>query len=162
VEPVATTSEPGAVRLLVGGLAVAVAIRDAIDAAQSRVLITAPYVHSRAAAVRAICCAARAARTRGADVRILLGAHPASRDAAYLLATGVPARWMDPAASTRGHAKGVVADATAIVTSANWSHLGLGVNWESALAFSSAAAAKYLAAAWERDWAAAVPVSVTV
>lgn len=162
VEPRLIGADPGAIRLLIGGLSLGVAIRDAIDSAQSRVLITTPYIRSRAPAVRSIFSAARASAIRGADVRLLLGARPASRDAAYLLATGLPARWMDPATWTRGHAKGVVADSTAIVASANWSHPGLGMNWESGLAVASPAAAAYLAAAWDRDWAAAIPVSAAV
>ncbi|MGH7687717.1 MAG: phospholipase D-like domain-containing protein, partial [Candidatus Dormibacteria bacterium] len=94
-----------------------------------------------------------------ADVRVLLGTRPELREAAFLALAGLPARWMDPAASTRGHAKGVIADDVAVVTSANWSRAGLGANWESALLMRSPAAAAYLAAAWERDWAAAREVS---
>lgn len=162
VEPMQLAADTGRVRLVVGGLAVAAALRRVIDGAQSRVLVTAPYLGSRAAAVRALVDAARAASVRRADVRFLLGARPHPGEAAYLTRWRVPARWMDPSASTRGHAKGLIADGTAIVTSANWSRAGFGANWEAALLMDSAPAAGYLAAAWERDWATAQPVDAAV
>ena len=162
VEQLQLAADPGRVRLVVGGLAVAAALRTVIDRAHARVLLTAPYASSRVAAVRALLAAARLARTRGADVRFLLGARPRAGDAAYLARAGVSARWMDPAASTRGHAKGLIADGTAVVSSANWSRAGFGANWEAALVMDSAAAAAYLAAAWERDWATAQPVADSV
>lgn len=162
VQPMQLTADAGRVRLVVGGLAVAAALRTVIDGARTRVLITAPYVAPRAAAVRALIAAARQARARGADVRILLGARPDPGDAGHLVRSGVPVRWMDPAASTRGHAKGLVADGTAVVSSANWSRAGFGANWEAALLMDSAPAAAYLAAAWERDWASAQPVGTAV
>lgn len=162
VEPLQLAADPGRVRLVVGGLAVAAALRAVIDRAHARVLLTAPYASSRVAAVRALIAAARLARTRGADVRFLLGARPHAVDAAYLARAGVPARWMDPAASTRGHAKGLIADGTAVVSSANWSSAGFGANWEAALVMETASAAAYLAAAWERDWATAQPAGDSV
>lgn len=158
VEPMQLAADAGRVRLVVGGLAVAAALRRLIDGAHSRVLITAPYVAGRAAAVRVLIAASRAASARGADVRFLLGARPHPAAAAYLARAAVPARWMDPSVSTRGHAKGLIADATAVVTSANWSRAGFGANWEAALLMESAPAAAYLGAAWERDWATAQPV----
>lgn len=159
VEPLRLGPEGGSVRLAIGGLAVGSMIGDAIEQAHDRVLVTAPYVRPRAPGVRAALNATRDARRRGADARVLLGARPELREAACLDLAGLPARWMDPAASTRGHAKGVIADDVAILTSANWSRAGLGANWESALLMRSPAAAAYLAAAWERDWAAARDVS---
>ena len=162
VEPLQLAAEAGRVRLVVGGLAVAAALRTVIDRADACVLLTAPYAASRAAAVRALIAAARQAHARGADVRFLLGARPHPGDAAYLARSGVPARWMDPSASTRGHAKGLIADGTAVVASANWSRAGFGANWEAALVMDSAPAAAYLAAAWERDWATAQPVADSV
>ncbi|HEX6538204.1 MAG TPA: phospholipase D-like domain-containing protein [Candidatus Dormibacteraeota bacterium] len=162
VEPLRLTPAPGSLRLAVGGLAVGSALADAVEQAHSRVLLIAPYLHPRAAGVRSLMAAAWAARTRGADVRVLLGARPPAADAAHLCRTGMPARWMDPAVSTRGHAKGVIADGVAIVMSANLSRPGLGANWESALVIRSEAAADYLAAAWQRDWSAAQPVSGAV
>lgn len=147
--------EDGRVRLVVGGLAVAGCLRDAIDGARSRVLITAPYIAGRPASVRTLVATASIARRRGVDVRLLLGARPQPSHAAHLARAGIPVRWMDPAASTRGHAKGLVADGTAMVTSANWSRAGFGANWEALLVVDSAPAAEYLAAAWQRDWTTA-------
>lgn len=162
VEAMQLTADPGRVRCVVGGLAVASVLRALIDGARARVLITAPYAASHAAAVRALIGAARRAHARGVNVRFLLGAPPHPGDAAYLARSGVPARWMDPSASTRGHAKGLIADGTAVVASANWSRAGFGANWEAALVMDSVPAAGYLAAAWERDWATAQPVADTV
>jgi phosphatidylserine/phosphatidylglycerophosphate/cardiolipin synthase-like enzyme len=86
-------------------------------------------------------------------VRLLLGAAPDLRDAAALAAMrGLHVRVMDPARCTTGHAKGVVADSAALVTSANWSAAGLGGNRESALVLEDARAADWFAAAVERDW----------
>lgn len=162
VEPLRLAQPAGSLRLAVGGLAAAAAVRDAVEQAVSRVLFIAPYLHGRAAGVRSLMVSARAARSRGADVRVLLGARPPVRDAAHLVRSGIPARWMDPAVSTRGHAKGVVADGVAVVMSANLSRPGLGANWESALVIRSQAAADYLAAAWQRDWSAAQPLTAAV
>ena len=162
VEPLHLASGAGLVRLVVGGLAVAASLRDAMCAAQTAVMITAPYIASRAASVRALVSEARAVQSRGVEVRVLLGAMPHPREAGYLARAGIPVRWMDPSASTRGHAKGLIADGTAVVTSANWSRAGFGANWEAALVMNSAAAAAYLAAAWERDWATAQPVAALV
>lgn len=162
VEAMQLMADSGRVRLVVGGLAVAAALRTVIDGARGRVLITAPYAASRAAAVRAVLAAARLAQARGVDVRFLLGARPHPGDAAYLARSGVPARWMDPSMSTRGHAKGLIADGSAVVGSANWSRAGFGANWEAALLMDSAPAAAYLAAAWERDWATAQPLAESV
>ena len=144
------------VRLFAGGLSVGEALRRAIAEARTRVLVMAPYIHADAVGVRPLLRDVRAAAARGADVRVLLGGRPPRRDASRLAAMRLPIRWMDPLRSTRGHAKGLVADDVVIVTSANWSTAGLGRNWESALAVRSPAAVGYFAAAWERDWSAAV------
>ena len=63
---------------------------------------------------------------------------------------------MDPLRCTTGHAKGVVVDDVAVVSSANWSGAGLGGNREAALVLRSGAAAEYFAAAFEHDWATAL------
>ena len=159
VAPLRLITPAGALRLVVGGLAAGAALCDALEQARSRALFVAPYLHSSAPGVRRLLAAALLAQSRGAGVRVLLGTRPLPRDAAHLAASGIPARWMDPAVSTRGHAKGLVADGIGVVSSANLSHTGLGANWETALVIRSEAAATYLAAAWERDWAAAVPVA---
>ena len=155
VEAMHLVPEAGRVRLVVGGLAVAAALRCLIDDAQARVLITAPYVSIRASPVRALLASALQARARGADVRLLLGAPPRPVDSAFLTRSRIDTRCMDPTSSTRGHAKGLIVDGTAAVASANWSRAGFGANWEAALLMDSEPAAAYLAAAWERDWATA-------
>lgn len=158
VQPLRLAIDPGAARLICGGLPVAAAQLSAVQRARSRVLITVPYLSSRATAVRRLIGAAREAARRGADVRVLLGASPHAADAALLTRAGLPGRWMDPSLSTRGHAKGVIVDGLAVISSANWSRAGFGPNWEQALAVRHADAAGYFAAAWERDWAAARPL----
>ena len=130
----------------------------AVSAARRRVLVTVPYVRS-SWEVRCMVEALAAARRRGVRTALLLGA-PAEARGRPLRATGVETRVMDPARSTRGHAKGIVADDTAVVASANWSGAGLGANWEAALQTRSARAADYFAAAWERDWAVSGPLEV--
>ena len=142
-------------RLVVGGLPVALTLAGLIDRSQGRALVIAPYAHPRAAAVRALIAGLRGAVSRGVDARLLLGTFPESLELAGLHRSGVPVRCMDPASSTRGHAKGLVADDVAVVASANWSGAGCGGNWEAALVARVAPAAAYFADAWERDWAAA-------
>jgi phosphatidylserine/phosphatidylglycerophosphate/cardiolipin synthase-like enzyme len=148
----------GHLHLVTGGAAVAALLSSRLAAAQERVAVTVPYVHTHVAAVRSLLDALLAARGRGADVRLLLGTPPDAPDAAALAATPLSVRVMDPARSTTGHAKGVVADGAALVCSANWSGAGLGGNLESALLLDDPAAAEYFAAALERDWAVARPL----
>jgi len=133
-----------------GGAAVRSLLVDALRRAEVRILVTLPYV-SVCDAARPLLDAMEAASRRGVDVRLLLGepADPAPTVPA------VPTRFMDPARSTRGHAKGVVVDGRAIVTSANWSSAGLGPNWESAVLVDQPDCAAYFAEAWERDWSVA-------
>src|SRR5207253_1576418 len=68
---------------------------------------------------------------------------------------GVPRPQLPPPI---GQAKGMAADGTAVVMSANWSATGMGQSFEAALAISEPAAVGYFADAWARDWAAATPV----
>lgn len=143
-------------RLVVGGLTVGSTLERLVVSSRRRLLVTAPYVHAEAVGVRRLLRTVARAAGRGVDVRILLGCRPLRRDARRLAELGLRVRWMDPLRSTRGHAKGIVADGTVIVTSANWSSAGLGRNWEAALAVRSPEVATYFAAAWERDWAVAV------
>jgi len=149
-------------RLVVGGLPVALALSRLIAGARDRALVTAPYAHPRAAAVRALVAGLRDAASRGVDARLLLGDRPGPVELAWLQATGVPVRWMDASSSTRGHAKGLVADDVAVVASANWSGAGCGRNWEAAVVVRIPAAAGYFADAWERDWRAAEPLTARV
>jgi phosphatidylserine/phosphatidylglycerophosphate/cardiolipin synthase-like enzyme len=129
-----------------------------IDAAPGRVLVTVPYVHTRVAAVRPLLDAMAAACARGADVRLLLGGVPDPVDAAALRATPFTVRVMDPARSTTGHAKGLVAGGAAVVGSANWSGAGLGGNREAALSIEDGRAADWFAAALDRDWRVSRPL----
>jgi phosphatidylserine/phosphatidylglycerophosphate/cardiolipin synthase-like enzyme len=85
---------------------------------------------------------------------------PDPRDVVHLAALEFPVRRMDPARSTSGHAKGMVADGAVIVSSANWSEAGLGGNWEVAMRVEHPAAAAYYAAAWRRDWETGLPIDV--
>jgi phosphatidylserine/phosphatidylglycerophosphate/cardiolipin synthase-like enzyme len=100
------------------------------------------------------------ARSRGVDCALLLGGIPAPGDVKGLAALPFEVRQMDPARSTSGHAKGIVADGAVLVSSANWSVAGLGGNWEAALRIDHAGAAAYYEAAWRRDWATALPLDV--
>jgi phosphatidylserine/phosphatidylglycerophosphate/cardiolipin synthase-like enzyme len=131
-----------------------------LAAVAHRALITVPYVHTHVPAVRVLLDALVAARGRGADVRLLLGAVPDPVDAAALTPL-IEARVMDPLRCTTGHAKGVVADAAALVCSANWSGAGLGANRESAQLLDDPRAADWFAAALDRDWALADPLPGT-
>jgi phosphatidylserine/phosphatidylglycerophosphate/cardiolipin synthase-like enzyme len=97
---------------------------------------------------------------RGVACALLLGGVPAPSDAALLAALPFLVRRMDPAESTSGHAKGLVADGTVLISSANWSETGLGGNWEAALRVDHAGAAAYYAAAWRRDWETGLPIEV--
>jgi cardiolipin synthase A/B len=142
-----------ALELVTGGAAVAALLGRRLAGARRRALCTVPYVHVAVPAVRELLDALAAAAGQGADARLLLGAVPAVEELAALRARGLPVRVMDPARSTTGHAKGAVADAAAVVGSANWSRAGLGVNLEAALAVDVPAAGDYYAAAFERDWA---------
>jgi cardiolipin synthase A/B len=145
-------------RLLWSGRDVHEGQLELIAAARRRVLVTTPYLHWRCAPVRSLVAELRAAEARGCNVAVLLGGAPAATDRDGLLASGIAARVMDPERGTRGHAKGVVADDSVLVSSANWSASGLSRNWEAALLVADRDAAGYFAAAWSRDWSAARPL----
>ncbi len=146
--------------LVTGGADVARAFRSMVARASRRVLVTVPYAHAAAGPVRDLLDRMIAASSRGAACGLLLGGVPATADAQLLAALPFPVRRMDPARSTSGHAKGVVADGSALVSSANWSGAGLGGNWEIALRIDAPAAAAYYAAAWRRDWQTGVAIDV--
>jgi cardiolipin synthase A/B len=143
-------------RLVTGGEEVAALEQRLLGAARRRALVLVPYVHTRVDAVAELLSVLVAARTRGAEVRLLLGTAPEPADAAGLRADAVhldgSVRVMDPGRTTTGHAKGVIADGTVVVTSANWSGAGLGGNHEAALAIEDERAADWFAASLERDW----------
>jgi phosphatidylserine/phosphatidylglycerophosphate/cardiolipin synthase-like enzyme len=146
--------------LIVGGAAVADALALAIAGARRRILVTVPYARPSAAPVRSLVDLMTRASNRGVACALLLGGIPAPNDAEVLAALPFPVRRMDPARSTSGHAKGLVADGTALISSANWSETGLGGNWEAALRVDHAGAAAYYAAAWRRDWETGLPIEV--
>jgi hypothetical protein len=145
-------------RLVTGGEEVAALEQRLLGAARKRALVIVPYVHTRVAVVAELLATLVAARARGAEVRLLLGAVPETADAAGLRAGALSdggqswVRVMDPGRTTTGHAKGLVADGTAVVTSANWSGAGLGGNHEAAVAIEDSRAADWYAASLERDW----------
>jgi phosphatidylserine/phosphatidylglycerophosphate/cardiolipin synthase-like enzyme len=147
-------------RLVIGGAAVGRTLGALITAARRRVLVTVPYVHPRVLPVRDLLDRMIEASSRGVACALLLGGVPDPNDAADLAGLPFPVRRMDPARSTSGHAKGVVADASALVSSANWSASGLGGNWEAALRVEHRRAAAYYAAAWRRDWATGLGIEV--
>jgi phosphatidylserine/phosphatidylglycerophosphate/cardiolipin synthase-like enzyme len=147
-------------RLVVGGAAVGQTLGAMITAAQRRVLVTVPYAHPRAMPVRELLDRMIEASSRGVACALLLGGVPDPNDAEDLTALPFPVRRMDPARSTSGHAKGMVADASALVSSANWSASGLGGNWEAAMLVEHPGAAAYYAAAWRRDWETGLGIEV--
>jgi phosphatidylserine/phosphatidylglycerophosphate/cardiolipin synthase-like enzyme len=100
------------------------------------------------------------ASARGVSCALLLGEVPDRGDAALLRSLSFEVRTMYPARSTTGHAKGIVADGSVLVSSANWSSPGLGGNWEAALRIDDPGAAAYYAAAWRRDWETGVALDV--
>jgi len=151
VAPLDLSIQTCRLRLLTGGAAVAAGLHDLISAARRRVLITAPYIDTRAARARSLIHDLTAAHRRGATVRVLLGTPPAPRDRSALRHLGIATRVMDVSRSTRGHAKGAIVDGVAVVSSANWSGDGLGGNWEAALVIDHPGAASYFADAWARD-----------
>jgi phosphatidylserine/phosphatidylglycerophosphate/cardiolipin synthase-like enzyme len=146
--------------LIIGGAAVADALALAVAGARRRILVTVPYARPSAAPVRSVIDLMTQASNRGVACALLLGGIPAPNDAEVLAALPFPVRRMDPARSTSGHAKGLVADGTALISSANWSETGLGGNWEAALRVDHAGAAAYYAAAWRRDWETGLPIEV--
>lgn len=146
--------------LVIGGLAVSDALAAALSGAQRRILVTVPYARPAAVPVSALFGLMTAASARSVACALLLGGIPDPRDAALLAALPFAVRRMDPSRSTSGHAKGVVADGTVIVASANWSNAGLGGNWEAALHIDHAGAAAYYAAAWRRDWETGLAIEV--
>jgi phosphatidylserine/phosphatidylglycerophosphate/cardiolipin synthase-like enzyme len=146
--------------LVIGGAAVGAALGVLLTTARRRVLVTVPYVHPESVAVRDLLGRMTRARSRGVACALLIGGIPHPRDARRLAALPFAVRRMDPARSTSGHAKGMVADGSVLVSSANWSAAGLGGNWEAALRIEHPGAAAYYAAAWRRDWETGLPIEV--
>ncbi len=146
--------------LVVGGAAVGEALAGMVTTARRRVLVTVPYAHPETPSVRRLLDGMTEASSRGVSCALLLGGIPRPHDADQLRSLPFGVRWMDPARSTLGHAKGMVADTSVLVSSANWSAAGLGGNWEAGLRVDHAGAAAYYAAAWYRDWATGLTIQV--
>jgi phosphatidylserine/phosphatidylglycerophosphate/cardiolipin synthase-like enzyme len=157
VPPLVVDVGPRRLHLAVEAWAVRLAIEALLDKAGKRCLVVVPYMHTWAHEVRPLLERLADARRNGLDVRVLLGAEPAGGDAATLRERHVPARVMDPARCTTGHAKGLVVDSSALVTSANWSAAGLGTAIECGLRIDHPAAADYFGDAFERDWEVSDP-----
>src|SRR5581483_5550843 len=151
VAPLTTEVGSRSVHLFFGGAAVADTIKELIENARQRILITVPYVHTAAPHVDRL-MRQLTDESRPKDVRLLLGATPANADAKALDRVGLSWRVMDPSQNTSGHAKGIVADDRLLVTSSNFSEPGLTTNLESGLTVHANAAATYFADAFERDW----------
>jgi len=158
VPPLQLSVATGRLHLVTGGTAVAAALRRRLRDAARRLLVTVPYVHP-VASVSPLIDDLAAATRRGLDVRLLLGDRLAAGGVATagLLARELSVRVMDETRSTVGHAKGLVADDAVVAGSANWSSAGLGANHEAALVVDDGDAAAYYAAAFDRDWATALP-----
>ena len=157
VAPLDVELAPRNLRLVIHGAEVRRALEGVLARSERRCLVVVPYLHTWAHAVRPLIERMAELQRSGADVRVLLGEEPAGGDAATLRERGVPARVMNPARCTTGHAKGMVADASVVVMSSNWSAAGLGVSIESALLIDNRVAAAYYAEAFERDWSSADP-----
>ena len=160
VAPKRLCAPSGRLALVIGGAAVGETLGDLVSAARRRVLVTIPYAHPRALPVREVLDLMAEASSRRVACGLLLGAVPDPKDVELLAALPFQIRRMDPARSTSGHAKGVVADDAVLVSSANWSSAGLGGNWEAGLRIDHSAAAAYYAAAWRRDWEASLAIDV--
>jgi phosphatidylserine/phosphatidylglycerophosphate/cardiolipin synthase-like enzyme len=156
--PLRVDVDEARLRLVVGGAEVAALLGVLVGAASRRLLVTVPYVHMRVASVGTLVAGLALAARRGVEVRLLLGGVPPAGDASLLRATPLSVRVMDPARSTTGHAKGLVADGTVVLGSANWSGAGLGGNREAALVVDDGRAAGWFAAALERDWRVSSPL----
>ncbi len=160
VAPKLLCAPSGRLALVIGGAAVGEALGDLVSAARRRVLVTVPYAHPRALPVREVLDLIAEASSRRVACALLLGAIPDPKEVDLLAALPFPVRRMDPARSTSGHAKGLVADGAVLVSSANWSQAGLGGNWEAALWIDHPGAAAYYAAAWRRDWETSLAIDV--
>jgi phosphatidylserine/phosphatidylglycerophosphate/cardiolipin synthase-like enzyme len=146
--------------LVIGGGAVREALATTLAVARRRILVTVPYLRPDAPSVRALLDQMSDASSRGVACALLLGAVPDSTEARLLAELPFPVRRMDPAASTSGHAKGLVADGSVLISSANWSDAGLGGNWEAAMHVEHPGAATYYSAAWRRDWETGLSIEV--
>ncbi|RDZ65230.1 phospholipase [Haloferax sp. Atlit-12N] len=138
------------------------AVVSRLDAADSRIDVLQPTVEADGPFVRAL----KRAADRGVRVRLLLGSAWYVKEENRALAerlnewadrTGNPlsARLARPGRRFGAvHAKGVVADDTALVGSLNWNQHSARENREVVLALSDPAAAAYFREAFAADWRA--------
>ena len=157
VAPLELEMSPRRLQVVTDARAVREMVVGELQEATGRVLLTVPYMHTWAPPVRPLLGRLAELSREGADVRVLLGGRPADGDAAMLRERGITTRVMNASRCTTGHAKGMVADATALVMSSNWSAAGLGGSLEAGLRIRHASAAAYYADCFERDWATADP-----
>jgi len=155
VAPLRLELDPAALDSAHTGAGLRTIVETMVTQAQRRALITVPYVHVTAPPVQAVLL--RLADLRGVDVRILIGRVPNPGEIAGIVTLGLKARVMDAHRSTTGHAKGVVADDSVLVMSANFSNAGLTTNLEAGMRIHSDAAADYYADCFDRDWEVATP-----
>jgi cardiolipin synthase A/B len=151
---------PRRLGLVIGGAAVCRTLANMVAGARRRVLVTVPYARPEALPVRSVLDGMARASARGVACALLLGGVQDPADARRLAELPFPVRRMNPACSTSGHAKGMVADGAVLVSSANWSTAGLGGNWEAGMRIDHPTAAAYYAAAWHRDWETGIAIDV--
>jgi len=138
------------------------AVVSRLDAAESRIDVLQPTVEADGPFVRAL----KRAADRGVSVRLLLGSAWYDEEENRALAERLN-EWADRTGSPLSvrlarpggrygaiHAKGVVADDTALVGSLNWNRHSARENREVVLALSDPAAAAYFREAFAADWRA--------
>ncbi|CQR50497.1 MULTISPECIES: phospholipase D-like domain-containing protein [Haloferax] len=138
------------------------AVVSRLDAAESRIDVLQPTVEADGPFVRAL----KRAAGRGVRVRLLLGSAWYDEEENRALADRLN-EWADETGNPLSvrlsrpggrygaiHAKGVVADDTALVGSLNWNRHSARENREVVLALSDPAAAAYFREAFAADWRA--------
>jgi phosphatidylserine/phosphatidylglycerophosphate/cardiolipin synthase-like enzyme len=145
-----------------------------INSTDDRLLIVQPSIGDRE--FRLLRAALRAA-DRGVDVRILLGSRWYNEEENKALASTLRERTGQSETLTvrlaagngrfgKIHAKGIVADDTAVVGSINWNENSVDNNREVALAIEDAEVADYYAAVFDGDWSGGgaddLPVGILV
>jgi len=157
-----TTARVNATFLLTSPGNAGTAVTRVIAAADRRVAVLQPTVESGR-----LLAAARRAAARGVRVRLLLSSAWYVEEDNRALAEDLSAwaarenatfsvRLVDPGgAFQKLHAKGVVADDTAVVGSLNWNPTSVGENREVAVAIRDPAVADYYRRVFDADWGGA-------
>lgn len=154
-----TTTRANATFLLTSPGNAGTGVARVIDAADSRVAVLQPTVERGR-----LLAAARRAAARGVQVRLLLSSAWYVEEDNRALAEDLSA-WADRANATLSvrlvdpggafqklHAKGVVADDTAVVGSLNWNPTSVGENREVAVAIRDPVVADYYRRVFDADW----------